>query len=142
MRTRSRFAGVAAAAAVLCSVTMTTAFAQPVPPPVPHSGGPMSGCVAKRAEVQRELDAARVDGPARRVRGLESALREVNANCSDARLQDEQQARIQRQEKKVAERRRDLDKARSEGKPAKISTREAKLAEEEQMLQRLRAGAR
>lgn len=138
MRTRFRFAGAAAEAAVLCAVTMTTAFAQPAP----HSSGPMTGCAAKRAEIQRELDSARANGPAQRVRGLETALRETSANCSDARLQDEQQARIQRQERKVAERRRDLDKARSEGKPAKISTREAKLVEEEQMLQRLRAGAR
>jgi len=103
---------------------------------------PVGGCEAKRVDIARDIEQARARGQTRRVRGLEKALRETQANCSDARLEKEHEARIARQEKKVAERRRDLEEARAQGKAGKIASREAKLAEEEAQLRSLRDGAR
>lgn len=98
-------------------------------------------CEAKRADIVRSIDAAKAQGQTRRVRGLEKALREVQNNCSDAALQREHAARIAKQERKVAERQRDLDKARAQGKASKITEREAKLARELAELEQLRSGA-
>ena len=99
-------------------------------------------CEFKKADIARDIDEARAKGQTRRVRGLETALRETQANCSDAKLKKAHDASVQRQEKKVAERQRDLEKARAQGKADKIASREAKLAEEQAALQKLRTGAR
>ena len=98
-------------------------------------------CEGKRADISRDIDMAKAKGQEQRVRGLEAALRETVANCSDAKLQKDMATRIVRQERKVAQDQRDLDKARAQGKPAKIADREAKLAREQTELDRLRSGS-
>ena len=108
------------------------ALAQPAP----------TTCEAKRADIARDIEEAKAKNQKQRVRGLEKALRETQANCSDAKLQKDHAARIARQEKKVAERQRDLEAARTQGKADKIASREAKLAQEEAELQKLRSGTR
>lgn len=105
-----------------------------------HSSSPT--CETKRADIQRSIAEAKAQGQTRRLRGLEKALREVQDHCSDAGLAREHAARIAKQEKKVAERQRDLDKARTENKAGKIADREAKLAREKAELEALRAGKR
>lgn len=99
-------------------------------------------CESKQADITRDLEHAKAKGQTSRVRGLEKALRETKANCSDAKLEQEQASRLARQEKKVAERARDLKEAQAKGKPSKIAEREAKLAEEKAVLESLRHGAR
>lgn len=99
-------------------------------------------CESKRVDIARDIDHAKAKGQASRVRGLEKALREMQANCSDAELEKEHAARIARQEEKIADRQRDIDKAREQGKAGKIADREAKLAKEKAELERLRSGAR
>ena len=128
------------AAAALAVLTSHAALAQPGRPPGPS--GRSGACEAKSADIERDLDDARARGQTRRMRGLETALREARANCSDAGLRREHGARVQRQERKVAERQRDLAEAKARGKRDKIARREAKLAEEEATLRSLRAGAR
>lgn len=122
---------------LLFSITAAVMFshaaqAQPAP----------GSCEAKRADISREIDEAKAKGQKRRVRGLETALRESRSHCSDALLQQQQAARIAGQERKVAQRQRDLDTARQQGKAAKIADREAKLMAEEAELQKLRNGSR
>jgi len=99
-------------------------------------------CESKRADISRDIDHAKAKGQTNRARGLEKALRETQANCSDAELAKEHAARIARQEKRFAERQRDLDKAREQGKAGKIADREAKLAKEKAELEKLRTGSR
>lgn len=122
---------IAMAAAALVFVPHA-ALAQPAP----------GTCEFKKADIARDIEEAKAKGQKSRVRGLEKALRETQANCSDAKLQKAHHASILRQEKKVAERQRDLDQARAQGKADKIASREAKLAEEQAQLQKLRTGAR
>ena len=98
-------------------------------------------CESKRAEISRDLEHAKAKGQVSRVRGLEKALRENQAHCSDAKLEQEHVARIAEQEKKVEKRQRDLDDARATDKASKIADREAKLAKEKTELEKLRSGA-
>jgi hypothetical protein len=115
-----------AAALASCCVW---AGAQPAP------GG---SCKAKHDEISRNLDQARAKGQKQRVAGLAHALSEVDANCSDARLQAQSRRRIQRQEEAVAARERDLEKAQREGSAKKVAQRQSKLLEEQAKLQRLK----
>jgi DNA repair exonuclease SbcCD ATPase subunit len=95
-------------------------------------------CNAKRDAIERDIDAAKAKGQAQRVRGLERAMRANQRNCSEAQLQAEHRKRIQAQERKVAERQRDLNEAKEKGRADKIAQRESKLREEEAELERLK----
>lgn len=99
-------------------------------------------CESKRAEISRQIEFAQANDQYYRVRGLEKALRENQAHCTDRNLEREQAERIAKQERKVEERQRDLDAARAKGKASKIADREAKLAKEKAELEELRAGTR
>ena len=123
----------------LCLITLAVAA---LLPHLAHAQPAPGTCEWKRADIARDIDEAKAKKQTQRVRGLEKALRETQANCSDAKLQKEHAASIQRQEKKVAERQRDLEQARAQGKPDKIADREAKLAREQAELQKLRSGTR
>ena len=117
---------ILAAAAVLAS---GQAFAQ---------GGPEAGCAAKREAISRDIEAAKAQGQDHRVRGLERALAEVRRNCSDARLAARHLDRIGGEERKVAQRERELAEARRKGDRDKIARREDKLREAQAELQRVK----
>ena len=117
---------VLAAAAAL---TSTWTLAQPV------AG---ATCEARREAIGRDIDAARAQGQTQRVRGLQTALAEVRRNCSDAKLAAAHQRRVKGQERKVAERERDLREAQRKGRAGKIAQREDKLREARAELQRLK----
>nr|MBA2816415.1 YqjD [Candidatus Pantoea persica] len=74
----------------------------------------------------------------RRINGLELALTEVRANCSDSKLTAAHQERIKAQQDKVAE--RELEEERQEGDDReKIAKRERKLEDARQELKKLQA---
>lgn len=117
--------------AAACAGSLGSALAQPVA---------SETCAAKREAIHHELDEARSQGQKQRVRGLERALAEVSAHCSDARLEAEHRKRIEQQERKVAERERELQAAEREGSVRKVQRRKDKLAEAQAELQRLKEG--
>jgi multidrug resistance efflux pump len=127
MRTSSTLIAI-----VVSALTAQASLAQPV-----HAT-----CESKRADISRDLEYAKAKGQVNRARGLEKALSENQAHCSDAKLEQEYAARITEQEKKVMKQQRDLDKARETGKAGKIAEREAKLAREKAELEKLQRGAR
>lgn len=96
-------------------------------------------CDAKREAIGRDIEMARSKGQKQRVRGLETALAEVNRNCTDAKLAAEHQRRLRSQEREVAERERDLREAQQKGRASKIAEREKKLQEAQAELQQLKA---
>jgi len=96
-------------------------------------------CDAKREAIGRDIEMAKSKGQKQRVRGLETALAEVNRNCTDAKLAAEHQRRIRNQERKVAERERDLREAQQKGRASKIADREKKLHEAQAELQQLKS---
>lgn len=98
-----------------------------------------SGCDAKRQSIETEIGYAQSHGNASRVKGLQTALAEVKDHCTDASLQKASEARVAKAQKEVAERERDLQDAKDQGKsPKKIVDRQRKLdqahAELEQVL--------
>ncbi|XIH85812.1 DUF1090 domain-containing protein [Pantoea sp. SGAir0430] len=97
-------------------------------------------CQQKQQDIQREIEMAKQHDNQRRVTGLERALTEVRANCTDEKLKSAHAERIEAQQHKVAERERELQHDRQEGKDQeKIGKRERKLEEARQELKKLQA---
>ncbi|MEZ3501633.1 DUF1090 domain-containing protein [Pantoea sp. KPR_PJ] len=97
-------------------------------------------CQQKEQDIQREIAMAQQHNNQRRVNGLERALTEVRASCSDEELKAAHQARIKAQQKKVTERERELKEERQDGDDKeKIARRERKLKEARQELKKLQA---
>lgn len=97
-------------------------------------------CQQKEQDIQHEIAMAKQHDNQRRVNGLERALTEVRANCSDSKLTAAHQERIKAQQDKVAERERELKEERQEGDDReKIAKRERKLEDARQELKKLQA---
>ncbi|WP_239953660.1 DUF1090 family protein [Pantoea sp. Z09] len=99
-------------------------------------------CQQKEQDIQHEIAMAKQHNNQRRVNGLERALTEVRANCSDDQLKTAHQTRIKEQREKVAEREREreLKEERQEGDDKeKIAKRERKVEEARQELKKLQA---
>ncbi|MFV3412574.1 DUF1090 domain-containing protein [Pseudomonas nitroreducens] len=90
---------------------------------------PLTGCAAKRAAIQTQLEQAKAQGNGNRVAGLQTALEKVKTYCTDASLTQERKQNVLDAEKDVAQREKDLRKAMSKGDPEKIEKRKDKLAE-------------
>lgn len=88
---------------------------------------PATGCEAKRQNIERQIDYARVHGNNYRIAGLEKALSELNANCTNKGLRTERESDIRKKERKVEERRQELAEAQTEGRNDKISNKQRKL---------------
>jgi hypothetical protein len=63
-----------------------------------------SGCDAKRQSIESEIAYAQSHGNASRVRGLQTALAEVTAHCTDASLQSAANKKVVKARDEVAER--------------------------------------
>lgn len=95
----------------------------------------LTGCAAKRSAIENQLKYAREHNNSDQIAGLEKALSEVTANCTDAKLRKERNDKVLKAKHEVAERQSDLDKAMKKGDPEKINKRKDKLAESKQELQ-------
>ncbi|WP_109124323.1 DUF1090 domain-containing protein [Dyella sp. C11] len=88
------------------------------------------GCDAKRASIQQEITYAQAHGNASRVQGLQKALSEVNAHCTEAGLRSDAEQKVAKAQQKLAERQQELQEARDQGKSAqKIADRQRKVDE-------------
>jgi hypothetical protein len=94
-----------------------------------------SGCAVKRQDITTQLENAKAAGNTNRQAGLEKALSEVNANCTDADLLKQQEQKVLDAKREVSRRQADLNKAMSKGDPEKIDKRKDKLAESRKELQ-------
>jgi len=89
-----------------------------------------AGCDAKRQSIETEIAYAQSHGNASRVRGLQTALAEVTAHCTEASLQSAANKKVAKAREDVATNERDLQQARDQGKSAKkIADRQRKLDE-------------
>lgn len=101
-----------------------------------------NGCDGKRASVEQEIRYAQAHGNTKRVEGLETALAQLNANCTDAGLRSDAQRKVTQAQTKLAERERDLQQAKSDGKSTKkIAERQRKVDEAHAELERLQEAA-
>lgn len=90
---------------------------------------PLTGCAAKRAAIETQLEQAKAQGNGNRVAGLQTALEKVKTYCTDASLTQERKQNVLDAEKEVAQREKDLRKAMNKGDAEKIEKRKDKLAE-------------
>lgn len=88
-----------------------------------------TGCEAQRQDIQQQIRYARSNGNDHRIAGLDKALSEVNAHCTDSRLRAEREADVREKTRKVEEREQELAEARSDGLADKIRKKERKLNE-------------
>jgi hypothetical protein len=95
----------------------------------------LSGCAAKRQEISTQIEQAKAAGNSDQQSGLEKALSEVTANCTDAGLLKQQEQKVLDAKREVSRRQADLNKAMSKGDPDKINKRKDKLAESRKELQ-------
>ncbi|ATL98868.1 hypothetical protein CK910_10575 [Aeromonas sp. CA23] len=87
------------------------------------------GCKARQQAVADQLVFAKAHNNADQVAGLERALRNIEAHCTDAGLFKEQQQRVAELKEQVNERLIELQNARVSGKPDKIAKKQVKLEE-------------
>lgn len=99
---------------------------------------PENPCLAKRQDIQRQIDQAKAHGNERRLAGLHKALQENEANCTPESLRRERERDVRQAREKVAEREHELNQAKTEGEDKKkIAKRERKLAEAKAELRRV-----
>ncbi|HCB1499609.1 uncharacterized protein DUF1090 [Klebsiella oxytoca] len=99
----------------------------------------ISPCQEKEQDIQREISYAEKHHNQNRIDGLNRALSEVRANCSDSKLKAEHQQKIAKQQAEIAERQSDLREAEQKGDADKISKRQHKLDEAQQELKALQS---
>ncbi|WP_045856708.1 DUF1090 domain-containing protein [Raoultella terrigena] len=97
----------------------------------------ISPCQEKEQDIQREISYAEKHHNQNRIDGLNKALREVQAHCSDTKLKADHQQKIAKQREEINERQRDLREAKQKGDAEKISKRQHKLDEAQQELKAL-----
>ncbi|OLS61104.1 DUF1090 domain-containing protein [Pseudomonas putida] len=95
----------------------------------------LTGCAAKQQSITAQIEQARLHGNAEQQAGLERALSEVQAHCTDAGLRKEREQKVLDARHEVAQRKKDLDKAMKKGDAEKINKRKDKLAEANRELQ-------
>lgn len=95
----------------------------------------LSGCAAKKQAISEQIEQARAHGNSEQQAGLEKALSEVNANCTDASLRKEREQKVLDARHEVNKRTKDLDKAMKKGDSERINKRKDKLAESKKELQ-------
>lgn len=118
---------IIACSAIMIAALSTQAFAS------------VTGCEAKKAEIRTQLDYAKSHGNTHQITGLEKALGEVDAHCTDASLRQERQLKVTEKEQKVAERQREVNEARQTGQRDKLAKKLKKLKEAEEELAEARA---
>jgi len=94
----------------------------------------LTGCAAKKDDIQQQIDYAKTHNNSYRIAGLEKALSEVNANCSDASLRADREADVRKKEQKVAEREQELTEAKATGHTDKIQKKQEKLVDAKEEL--------
>lgn len=102
-----------------------------------HAAGVL--CLQKEKNIEHEIAMAKQHDNQRRVNGLERALTEVRASCTDEKLKAAHQENINAKKREVAEREKDLKDAEDDGDKEKIAKRQRKLQEEREELKALQS---
>lgn len=95
----------------------SAAFAAPQP----------ESCVTKQQEIQTQLDYAHQHNNKNQINGLEKALSESKAHCTDAGLKAENERHVAEKQQKVQEREQELKEAQASGSSKKIAQKQKKL---------------
>jgi len=118
----------------LALLTLCTVLAGPLMADEEAPG--LTGCAAKKQGIINQIELAKSHGNADQQAGLEKALSEVSANCTEASLKKERENKVLDAKHEVSRRQADLDKAMKKGDPEKINKRKDKLAQSRKELQK------
>lgn len=99
-------------------------------------------CQRKSAEIERQIEHAKEAGNRNQVQGLEKALSQVKANCTDAALIADKKKDIADQQEDIDEILADIKEKQSEGRYDKVKKLERKLQREREELEALRGELR
>ena len=110
-----------------CTLLATPLFADEQAPP--------SECLLKSQEISSKIQEAKSEGNKAQQAGLETALAEVNANCTEVSQVKQREQKVLDAKREVSRRQSDLTKAMEKGDPEKINKRKDKLAESRKELQ-------
>lgn len=116
------------AALTLCSLMSAPLLAA-------EQAQPLTGCAAKRQAIMTQIEQAKAHGNSDQQAGLERALNEVTAHCTDASLKKDRENKVLEAKHEVSRRQADLEKAMKKGDSEKINKRKDKLAESRKELQ-------
>ncbi|HEB6949752.1 TPA: DUF1090 domain-containing protein [Salmonella enterica subsp. enterica serovar Hvittingfoss] len=94
----------------------------------------LTGCAAKRAEIENQLRYAKEHNNTRQISGLQAALNENEHHCTDAGLLLERQHKVAEKQRKVADREQELAIAGETGDQKKIRQKEKKLKQAKEEL--------
>ena len=94
-----------------------------------------SGCLAKSQEISTKIEQAKAEGNKPQQAGLEKALSETKANCTESSLLKQREQKVLDAKREVSRRQADLNKAMAKGDPERINKRKDKLAESRKELQ-------
>lgn len=86
-------------------------------------------CVTKQQEIQTQLDYAHQHNNKSQINGLQKALSESKAHCTDAGLKAENARHVTEKQQKVKEREHELKEAQATGDNKKIANKQKKLDE-------------
>jgi len=114
---------------------LTVACCMATPLLAAEEATPLTGCAAKRQAIITQIEQAKAHGDSAQQAGLEKALSEVTANCTDTALKKERENKVLDAKHDVSRRQADLDKAMKKGDADKINKRKDKLAESRKTLQ-------
>ncbi|MGG4606884.1 DUF1090 domain-containing protein [Providencia sp. Me31A] len=101
-------------------------------------------CNDKASAIEREIRIAEQFGNYNKVAGLKQALYEVNMHCTDASVKKDAQKKVDKLERKLADKRQDvaeveydLQKAKAKGDQRKVIKYQNKLAEKQRDVRQL-----
>lgn len=89
----------------------------------------LTGCAAKRQNIEQQMRYAETHENSYRLEGLKKAHAEVVATCTDASLKKDREADVLKKQQKVSEREQELQEANASGRADKIAKKSAKLDE-------------
>jgi len=95
----------------------------------------LTGCAAKGQAISTQIDQAKTNGNSDQQAGLEKALSEVTAHCTDSSLKKERENKVLDAKHEVSRRQTDLEKAMKKGDSEKINKLKDKLAKSRKELQ-------
>ncbi|EAO0949131.1 DUF1090 domain-containing protein [Salmonella enterica subsp. enterica serovar Newport] len=98
------------------------------------SASVLTGCAAKRADIENQLQYAREHNNSHQITRLQMALDKNKANCTDAELLQERQNKVAEKQRKVSEREQELAIAGETGDQKKIKQKQKKLAQAKEEL--------
>lgn len=121
------------------ATTFLTSMLLLAPLEVVHAETKLTGCEGKKHDIEQQMDYASANGNKHRVAGLQKALSELNANCTNAGLRAERESDVRKKERKVEERRQELAEASADGREIKIRNKQEKLKEAQDELNEARS---